>query len=157
MTPNTIVLRDGTEDDVAALVRLLRRSWLVAWAPELPFGAVQAFAAADPARSHAESMWPHFLVAVLDGALAGMVHVADDQVESLHVDPDVWGGGVGSKLLGAAERQVARSHPLARLEVRAFNKRARAFYKRRGWVEVREYPGTECGSPVVTIEMQKAF
>lgn len=157
MTVNTIVLRDGTEDDVSALVRLLRRSWLVSWAPELPFEAVQAFAKADPARLYTEAMWSHFLVATLDGALVGMVQTLEDQVESLHIDPDVWNRGIGSKLLNAAECRIARLYPLARLEVRAFNKRACAFYKRHGWVEMRRYPGMECGSPVESIEMQKAL
>ena len=156
MPADTIALRDGILDDVAALVRLLRRSWLVTWAPELPFEAVQAFAAADPARLHAEAMWRHFVVATLDGALVGMVQATGDQVESLHVDPDAWDRGIGSRLLDVAERQIARFHSLARLEVRAFNGRARAFYKRRGWVEVRRYQGTECGSAVESIEMRKA-
>ena len=98
-----------------------------------------------------------FSSATLDGALIGMVQILEDQVESLHVDPDVWNRGVGSKLLDAAECQIARLYPLARLEVRAFNKRARTFYKRHGWVEMRRYPGTECGSPVENIEMQKAL
>ena len=152
-----VALRDAVEGDVAALVSLLRRSWLVTWAPALPFEAVQAFTAADPARLYAESMWPHFLLAMLNGALAGMAQVADDRLENLHVDPDIWGRGVGSRLLEAAEHQIARTHFLARLEVRAFNRRARAFYGRRGWVEMRCYPETECGSPVENVEMQKAF
>ena len=50
-----ITIRPAEELDIPKLVRLLRRSWLVTWAPELPWEAVQAFAAADPARLHAET------------------------------------------------------------------------------------------------------
>jgi GNAT superfamily N-acetyltransferase len=155
MGPDCIRLRQATERDVPALIRLLRRSWLVSWAPELPFEAVQAFAIADPARSQAESMWPAFLVAVIDDVLVGMIHVSDDCVEDLNVDPRAWSKGVGSKLMDDAERQIRQAHGTARLVVRAFNERARTFYERRGWIQHRRYPGIECGSPVENIEMRK--
>jgi ribosomal protein S18 acetylase RimI-like enzyme len=152
-----IIIRPAEEYDVPALVRLLRRSWLVTWAPELPFEAVRVFAAADPARSHAETAWRSFVVATRSGMLVGMVQTDRDVIDALEVDPACWNGGVGSTLLHAAERQIARSYAVARLEVRSFNTRALAFYARRGWVEVRRYPGTECGSPVENVEMQKTF
>ncbi|MGU3539839.1 N-acetyltransferase family protein [Methylobacterium sp. A54F] len=155
MASESITLRPAHESDVPALVRLLRRSWLVTWAPELPFEAVQAFASFDPARLHAENEWRSFIVAVRDDVLVGMMHVEADQIAGLHVDHAYWNGGVGSKLLNAAERQVAHVHPVVRLEVRGFNTRARAFYARHGWIEVRSYPGMECGSPVENIEMTK--
>jgi GNAT superfamily N-acetyltransferase len=83
--------------------------------------------------------------------------IIGDLLDALHVDPARWNGGVGSKLLDTAERQIACSYAVARLEVRSFNTRARGFYARRGWVEVRRYPGTECGSPVENVEMQTTF
>jgi GNAT superfamily N-acetyltransferase len=152
-----IVLRSAEEQDVPALVRLLRRSWLVTWAPELPFEAVQAFAAADPARQHAEDGWHSFVVATREELLLGMVQTDRDFVEALHVDPGYWNGGVGSKLLNEAEQRIAGAYAIARLEVRSFNTRARTFYTRRGWTEVRRCPGTECGSPVENVEMQRTL
>jgi ribosomal protein S18 acetylase RimI-like enzyme len=156
-TSDSVILRPAEDTDVPALIRLLQRSWLVTWAPELPFEAVQAFAAIDPARSHAETTWHAFLVATRGGLLAGMVQVERHVVEALNVDPACWGVGVGSRLLEAAEQQIAASYPVASLEVRSFNSRAHSFYARPGWVEVRRYPGTECGSPIENIEMQKTF
>lgn len=155
MAPESIALRRARDSDVPALVRLLRRSWLVTWAPELPFEAVQAFASFDPARLHAENEWRNFIVATLGDVLIGMTQVEDDTIADLHVDPAFWNRGAGSRLLDAAEQQAARFHPVLRLEVRGFNTRARAFYARRGWRDVRCYPGTECGSPVENVEMQK--
>ena len=110
------------------LVHLLRRSWLVAWAPELPFEAVQAFAAVDPARLHAESQWPNFMIASRGGELLGMFKTEGDTLESLHVDPAHWNAGVGTSLLRSAEEVIADNYKLARLEVRSFNMRAQAFY-----------------------------
>lgn len=155
MVTETITLRPAEERDVPALVRLLRRSWLVTWAPELPFEAVQAFAAVDPARLQAENEWRGFTVAVRGDVLVGVMQVGDDQITNLHVDPAYWNEGAGSKLLVSAEQQVARTHPVVRLEVRGFNTHARGFYARHGWKEVRTYLGMECGSPVEIVEMQK--
>lgn len=138
-----------------SLVRIMQRSWLVAWAPELPFEAVQAFAAVDPVRLHVAEEWREFVVAIRDDVLLGMVQTRQAFVHALHVDPAHWNCGAGSGLLKAAEQVIAEQFPVARLEVRSFNIRARAFYARRGWTEMRRYPGTECGSPVENVEMQK--
>jgi len=152
-----IVIRSAEQQDVPALVRLLRRSWLVTWAPSLPFEAAQAFATAAPARRHAENEWHSFVVAPREDVLLGMVQTDRDFIEALHVDPSCWNDRVGSKLLNEAERQIARTYAVARLEVRSFNARARTFYTRRGWTEVRQYRATECGSPVVNVEMQRTL
>ena len=156
MSPE-FVIRPAANLDVPGLIRLLRRSWLVTWAPELPFEAVQAFATADPARHHAENGWHSFKVAVRENELLGMVHTDHEFLESLHVDLSYWSAGVGSRLLGEAEQDIARISSVARLEVRSFNKRARAFYANRGWIVVRQYLGTECGCPVDNFEMQKSL
>ena len=155
MVSETVILRSAKREDVETLVRLLQRSWLVTWAPELPFDAVKAFAAFDPAKAHAEGEWHEFVVATRNGALVGMMQVKDDRITHIHVDSAHWNSGVGSALLGAAEQKIAQSHRVARLEVRGFNIHAQAFYKRRGWVEASRYPGMECGSPVENVGMER--
>jgi len=157
MVSETVILRPAKEEDVEALVRLLQRSWLVTWAPELPFDAVKAFANFDPAKAHAEAEWREFVVAARNDSLVGMVQVEGDRITHIHVDPAHWSGGVGSALLDAAEQKIAQSHAVARLEVRGFNIRAQAFYKRRGWVEASRYPGMECGSPVENVGMERVL
>lgn len=157
MATEPTMLRAAVKSDVPALVHLLRRSWLVTWAPELPFEAVQAFAAHDPAREHAEKTFASFTIAERASEVIGLFHVNGDVVENLHVDPAEWERGIGSLLLKEAERRIATYHPRAYLEVRAFNKRALNFYSRRGWIETRRYPGTECGASVENIEMMKAL
>ena len=150
-------IRPAVESDVPALIRLLRRSWLVTWAPELPFYAVQAFAAADPVPAVVEARWPIMWVAVIGKRLAGRVDVEGDRLENIEVDPAMWRQGIGQTLLAHSESLIVRSHAVAFLEVRAFNARAIRFYCRHGWKEVRRYPGTECGAPVENIEMSKSI
>ncbi len=60
------------------------------------------------------------------------------------------GSGVGRALMDHAEAGGAR-----RLDVRAFNSRARAFYERRGWRAVAEIADTEMGTPVRSIQMER--
>jgi len=150
-------IRPPVQADLLALISLLRRSWLTTWAPELPFAAVQRFAAADPARQYAESAWREFIIAEDRGVLAGMFHVEGNRLNSIHIDPKRKRQGIGSRLMDEVERRIGTDHPEARLEVRAFNTGAIDFYKQRGWTERRRYQATECGEPVETIEMIKVF
>jgi ribosomal protein S18 acetylase RimI-like enzyme len=150
-------IRSAAEGDVPALITLLRRSWLTTWAPELPFAAVQRFAAIDPARQYAESMWREFIVAEDCGAIVGMFHVEGNCLNSIQLDPMRNRQGIGSRLMDEIERRISADHPEARLEVRSFNTGAIQFYKQRGWSERRRYQGKECGEPVETIEMIKVF
>lgn len=127
------------------------------WAPEIPFYAVQAFAAHDPVPAVVEARWPIMWVAIVGESLAGRVDVEADRLENIEVDPAMWRQGIGPKLLAHGESLIARSHSVAFLEVRSFNARAIRFYERHGWTEVRRYPGTECGAPIENIEMSKRF
>jgi ribosomal protein S18 acetylase RimI-like enzyme len=88
-------------------------------------------------------------VAERDGLIAGMYHRQSDTLHAIHVHVLYIGGGVGRALMEHAEGAGAR-----RLEVRAFNSRARAFYERRGWRAVAEMEDSEMGTPVRTILME---
>jgi len=75
-------------------------------------------------------------VAVVDGAVAGFVMVAGDEVEQVYVSRLHRGTGVAAALLDEAERQVrANGHDKAWLAVVAGNARGRAFYERAGWTD----------------------
>lgn len=152
-----LVVRPARDEDAAALIRLLRRTWLTTWAPELPFEAVQRFAADDPTAPYIRSMWPEMRVGLVGGALLGMVHPCSGRIGALHVDPVVQGRGIGSTLLAAAEAEIAAAHPVAQLEVLAFNGTARRFYAARGWRETGRHAGEECGAPVEVIVLRKAL
>ena len=84
-------------------------------------------------------------VAIVDGDVAGVLamgppHSPDldprttAQLYQIHVDPDVWGRGVGSALHALFVRHLQdEGLALGVLEVWERNTRARAFYTRLGW------------------------
>lgn len=73
-------------------------------------------------------------VAEVDGAIAGFVVVADDEVEQVFVAAEHRGSGIAAELLAAAEEGLrASGHETAWLAVVPGNARARAFYEREGW------------------------
>jgi ribosomal protein S18 acetylase RimI-like enzyme len=75
-------------------------------------------------------------VATVDGLIAGFIIVVDDEVEQVYVDTNHRGRGVAQQLLSEAERQVATNgFREAWLAVVASNTRARAFYKKSGWID----------------------
>ena len=148
-------LRQAREADIQALQSILRRSWLVTWAPELAFETVQRFAATDPAGSYVHDKWRQFVVAEECGKILGMFHIEADHLHAIHLDPKHKRRKIGSLLMDEVERRIGMNHSSARLEVRAFNEGAIAFYLKRGWVQRRAYPDTECGEPVETLELVK--
>ncbi|HXC57168.1 MAG TPA: N-acetyltransferase [Rhizomicrobium sp.] len=150
-----MILRCASETDISALQTLLRNSWLTTWAPQLPFAAVQRFAAEDPAGAYARDKWREFIVADAGGALLGMFHVEADHLHAIHLDPGHKRRRIGSVLMDEVERRIAEDHPTATLEARAFNTAAIAFYERRGWRQRRSYMATESGEPCETVEMVK--
>jgi ribosomal protein S18 acetylase RimI-like enzyme len=99
-------------------------------------------------------MWRDFTIAADGGEPVAMCHVQGDLVAAIHVDPDLKGQGIGSRLMAEAEERIATGYRQARLEVLAFNRAARQFYQSRGWVERRRFDGTESGAPVELVEMR---
>lgn len=79
-------------------------------------------------------------VAEDEGKVLGYVAVipmgdAAADVESIAVDPDHWGKGVGGGLLSAAEKEMKqRGFSISILEVRDRNIEAIQFYKKHGYV-----------------------
>lgn len=144
-----ILLRPARRGDSDSLKHLLDRSWRAHWAPHLDVGAWARYEAAQPAIGYVGTYLDSFVVAERDGVVVGMYHREDSMLHAIHVDSWAIGTGVGGVLMQAAEAAGAR-----RLEVRAFNARARAFYQRRGWQELDEYADTEMGTPVRTILME---
>ncbi|MFD7920234.1 GNAT family N-acetyltransferase [Streptomyces sp. NPDC059740] len=62
-------------------------------------------------------------------------HPACVTLTQLHVDPGHWSTGVGGALLDVCqEAWAADGRTTAELEVLWHNRRARAFYRRRGWL-----------------------
>ncbi len=144
-----IIIRAARLSDSEDIKTLLDRSWRAHWAPHLDMQAWVRYEAAQPVRQYVDACIGIIKVAERGGVVVGMFHHDGGLLHAVHVDSWAIGTGVGRALMDAAEGEGAR-----RLDVRAFNTRARDFYRRRGWVEVDEYEDTEMGTPVRTIVME---
>lgn len=153
---DTLHLRKAHAQDHEALVRLLHRSWNRAFAPYLPDTASRRYFAEAIAENYVAAEWPRFVVAERDSGIVGFADADEDLVASLHVDPDVWGLGIGRRLLGEVERKIAaRGHRAARLQVEAFNARALDLYRKAGYFVLAERPDNEFGSGGSSMFMAK--
>lgn len=137
-------VRAATMNDAAAIVRLHADGILLTVHSD----------ALDPEawarlRSERAALWEGLLAeppagqrafVVDDGHVAGFTSAGPDldkeavgKVLALFVERGAWGGGLGSRLLDAAERHLQGDHLDAALWVVEDNLRARRLYERRGW------------------------
>lgn len=106
--------------------------------------------------------WPVILVADWDGEPVGWgaCEKSDDLVTDLWVMPEFQGRGVGTRLLGHIEQQIAgRGYHQARLDTHARNHRAIKLYKELGYY-VRAYAvaySAQLDRDIDKVEMIKAF
>lgn len=134
------LLRPATASDVRPVADLWHRAWHVAHAGHVPEGLTAA-RTRDAFRERTPSRVADTVVAEVDGALAGFVMTAGDEVEQVFVDPDRHGTGVAAPLLAAGERLVAEAgHDVAWLAVVTGNARARRFYEKHGWADDGDLP-----------------
>ncbi|VVD64259.1 GNAT family N-acetyltransferase [Pandoraea horticolens] len=156
-----IVLRDARESDAAALTSLLMQTYHTTWAPMLRPEVAAAFGSGERTQAYVQAHWNAFVVAALDvddDSVVGMVHVAGDFVDALHVAPSQQRRGIGALLLAHAEAHMrALGHRIARLETDTFNTQSRAFYARHGYAEVAMYPDEEWDSGFTTVLLTKAL
>lgn len=127
MTGGGTALRPASPHDVEALVRVWRRA-VEATHHFLAAGDVDRY---EPV---VRAALPGLEVVVAEraGRVWGFAAADGGRVEMLFVDPDVHGTGVGSTLLA----RVTQGWPVVDLDVNEGNRGARAFYARRGFVEV---------------------
>lgn len=157
-TKERVVIRTTDEQDVPALERLLRRSWLTTWAPELPFAAVQTFARDDIAGAYARACWCDMHVLEQEGALVGMVHLAENLVGALHIDPAHKGKRLGTQLMSFAESEIKKAgHARCELDVIDFNTGAQAFYRKRGYRKISTFSGEEAGTTVTLFRFARTL
>ena len=143
--PTGIVIRPAGYSDVASIEHLVLNVVREVYGDLFPEAA-----------PHRAGNWRGGLLAEIDGRIVGVVLSDDDWVEDLWVTKEHRRRGIGSALLSAAERQIAkRDHTEARLRVVARNLEARRFYGERGWAEMMSYPHESWGFTMV--EMAKAL
>jgi ribosomal protein S18 acetylase RimI-like enzyme len=133
-TPD-VTLRSAQATDADEIAEIWRLSWQDGHLGLVPQELVDARTEAS-FRTRASARISDTTVATVDGGIAGFVMVVDDEVEQVYVAADHRGTGVAHILMAEAERQIrANGHRKAWLAVVAGNTRARAFYRRAGWVD----------------------
>lgn len=149
-------LRPAEARDIAALTDLLHETFRNTWLPQLSAAAVEAYWTGDHAARYVADTWEEFVVAEVDGRLAGFVHVRDGFIDALHVGGRFRRFGVGRALLRHVEIQTAaEGHAEIRLETDTFNTASRAFYGACGYEEIAEYPDEEWNSGLTTVLLMK--
>jgi GNAT superfamily N-acetyltransferase len=118
----------ATSTDRNALHELLRACWIEIYSPHVPPVVIDRFKADDLVDRHLDAFLPCTVVAVVDGKVIGSISHDFGVVHGLFVRRDFRGNRIGSSLLSNAVIDGARV-----LEVAAFNKAARRFYRRCGW------------------------
>lgn len=149
------LLRPATEGDVEAITGLWHAGWQEAHWGQVPEALARERGLADLRRRVAEDLG-RIQVAPSEDAVAGFVTVHDDEVEQLYVAPEARGRGVADRLLDHAELVIAEGHDRAWLAVVAGNRRARAFYARRGWADAGPVAyQARIGSGTVTVAVRR--
>jgi ribosomal protein S18 acetylase RimI-like enzyme len=130
-----VMLRAAQTEDARDIAEIWHLGWQDGHLGFVPQELVDARTEAS-FRTRASERISDTTVATVDGAVVGFVMVVDDEVEQVYVAAAYRGTGVAKVLLGEAERRIrASGHRKAWLAVVAGNGRARAFYKRAGWVD----------------------
>jgi GNAT superfamily N-acetyltransferase len=130
-----VEIRPAQDDDAAAVAEIWLAGWHDAHDGLVPQELVDV---RTPGSFHtrAAERVADTTVATVDGAVAGFVMLAGDELEQMYVSSAHRGTGIAQTLITDAERQLGeRGHAKAWLAVVAGNARARAFYERAGWVD----------------------
>ncbi len=123
---DTIYLRLGRPEEHEELEELQRRASL-----ELPEYRNELLANPDAVHlPPAQLANGQVIVAEIAGEIAGFAAVVGGELDGLFVEPDLWGGGIGRALVGAAVHE-ARRRGLSLMVIA--NPRARRFYESCGF------------------------
>jgi ribosomal protein S18 acetylase RimI-like enzyme len=152
-----IIIRDTTIEDLLPLRTMHGQSWRDAY-PNEKEGVSRQWVeertatwitpeGIEKSKEHAKDIYnqPGHLhkVAVVDGKIVGVVHVAKSpekqHLHALYVAKEYYGAGVAQRLMDEALEWCDKSRPID-LQVVTYNERAKAFYRKYGFEEV---PGTE--------------
>jgi GNAT superfamily N-acetyltransferase len=130
-----VLFRVAVDADAAPIARLIRESKIAAM-PWLPL----VHTPDEDVRWVAGVLLPEHAVTVAasEGHLVGVLAASPGWIDQLYVAPDLRGRGIGSRLLRAALE--AATGPV-QLWTFQRNRRARDFYERHGFVEVRSTDG----------------
>jgi GNAT superfamily N-acetyltransferase len=162
MTDASFTLRPATQDDLTALHALIERSYrgTTGWTHEADLF--------DGPRTDLASLafiidQPEQVILVAD---AGGEPIASVQVSNagdgtgylglLSVDPRHQSGGIGGRMIAAAEAEACRRFGVARMELTVIDRREDllAWYRRRGYAPTGEYRALPVGIGELRADLQ---
>ena len=130
-------IRRAQAMDAEGISRIILRALRVTNAADYPPHVIDAVAQNfTPKQVSAQLANRQAFVAVVDGQVVGTASLHGQVVRSVYVDPDHQKCGIGGKLMDAVE-QLARDQSIGALGVPS-SISAQEFYRRRGFVFVRE-------------------
>ncbi|MBI1212035.1 MAG: GNAT family N-acetyltransferase [Alphaproteobacteria bacterium] len=155
-TSESLVVRRARPSDAPKLVAILCDTFESTWRPQVSQSDALAFREEDRPAAYVDLRGQKFWVAEKAGEVVGFVDRDGDFVNALHVRAGHARLGAGSCLMDKAEAAIAASgFETARLETHSFNGVSRAFYRKRGYKEVEQYPDKEWSSGLTTILLVK--
>ena len=145
MDETQVIIRKAASADVAAIKVCVEASL------EATYGGLWT---SEPLVA-GDDDWASAWVACAAGEIIGVGLSEGHVVSDLWIHPSEQGHGAGTALLAALEGEiVARGFALAKLRCLETNLKSRAFYRSRGWTEVRVYPHETI--PLNTVDMTKS-
>lgn len=143
-------IRPATDADVAGIQRVARQAWHATYddvlGPADVDRQVSEWYDDDVVRRQIDRPSVSYLVAIDDGEVVGYASgssangpadTATARLDTIYVDPERWGTGIGSRLLErVADRLRDRGFRRLLISVLAANHVGRAFYERHGFVVV---------------------
>lgn len=143
------LLRDADPGDHDALVRVWRRA-VEATHDFLSVADIDGF------EEQVRGILPRAAIRVAcdpeDGVVVGFLGARGGEVDMLFVDPDTHGRGAGTALL----EEVAAHHPILTVDVNEQNPVARAWYRRRGFVEFGRSATDADGLPFPIVHLRRS-
>ena len=128
-------LRPARPDDAESIAAIWYEGWRDAHLGNVP-DALIAVRPQESFEPRATQRIADTTVAIIDDEVAGFMMVLDDEIDQVYLSRRHRGTGVAPALLAAAERRIsADGHIRAWLAVVPGNTRARAFYRRNGWID----------------------
>ena len=152
-------IRAARSDDAPALIALLHATFLDTWAPEMSDESLARWRARDDGpEAYVRDKGADFVVAEIDGALAGMIHWHEGFVHALHIDARFRRRGLGAALIAEAEAATrAAGIVRLRLETDTFNAPSQALYRALGFVEIDRYPDAQYDPRITTVLLEKTL
>lgn len=148
--PRSIVVRAARDEDAGAIGRIHVEAWRAAYIDALSQSFLHGLSIADRQRGWKERLAtadPAINVLVVTNAdvVAGFACIGASrdgdaptcvgELQSIYLDPETWGCGLGQRLHEQALATFRRAgYTCATLWVLDTNTRARRFYERAGWM-----------------------